>query len=159
MTGHAGLRALLLTLALMGAGAAFLASRVSLEAPAAVHGPRTASAPWDRHGPAAGLDSVVIVKNAFRLDRRAAPIPYEPGRADGPPPPPVEPRPALIVAGVVLGRTRAALLRGLPGTEGVRVLAEGEEAGGVRVLRVADTAVVVTWRADTLYLPLPGGRS
>jgi hypothetical protein len=63
------------------------------------------------------------------------------------------------VAGVVLGRTRAALLRGLPGVDGARVLAEGEAAAGVRVLRVADTLVVVTWRADTLSLPLTGGGS
>jgi hypothetical protein len=60
---------------------------------------------------------------------------------------------------VVFGRTRAALLRGIPGTDGVQVLGEGEDVRGVRVLRVVDTAVVVMWRADTLYLPVAGGRS
>jgi hypothetical protein len=49
------------------------------------------------------------------------------------------------------------LLRGLPGVDGVRVLAEGETCAGVRVLRVADTLVVVAWRADSLLLPVTGG--
>ena len=159
MTVHDGLRALLLTLALTGAGAAVMAFRVSLDAPRARGLPRTGPTTWLPSEPLDDLDSVVVVRNAFRPDRRPAPVPYEPTRVDGGPPPPSEPQPTLSVAGVVFGRTRAALLRGIPGTDGVHVLAEGEDVRGVRVLRIVDTAVVVTWRADTLYVPVAGGRS
>ena len=159
MTVQAGLRALLLTLALTGVGVAVMAFQVLLDAPRAPGEPRTGPATSLPNEPLNALDSVVVVRNAFRPDRRPAPVPYEPTRADGGPPPPSEPQPTLSVAGVVFGRTRAALLRGIPGTDGVHVLAEGEDVRGVRVLRIVDTAVVVTWRADTLYLPVAGGRS
>jgi len=156
MRPHAVLRGLLFGLTLTGTAAAVVAFRVSLD-PATTGGEAVAEAqPILPVGAEDGLDSVVIQRNAFRTDRRPAPTRYEPG---GQAPPPVEPRPSLSVAGIVLGRTRAVLLRGLPGVEGVRVLAEGEAAAGVRILRVVDTLVVVIWRADTLALPLPGGGS
>jgi hypothetical protein len=156
MMPHAGLRAFLLGLALAGGAAAVVALRVPL-APGNTGGE---SPPEGQLTPPVeaqdALDSVVIQRNAFRSDRRPAPVRFEPG---GQTPPSMEPRPPLSVAGVVLGRTRAALLRGLPGVDGVRVLAEGEAAAGVRVLRVADRTVVVTWRSDTLSLRVTGGGS
>jgi hypothetical protein len=153
---QAALRALLLLLALTGAAAAVVALGVSFDPASAGAESASATLPTLPVAPPDGLDSVVIRRNAFRADRRPAPVSYDPG---GQTPPPVEARPPLSVAGVVLGRTRAALLRGLPGLDGVRVLAEGEAAAGVRVLRVVDTLVVVIWRADTLSLPLRGGGS
>jgi hypothetical protein len=142
-------------LGLTGAGAAVVGFQVSLDPPSD-HGEfPTETAAQIAAAPTYALDSVVIQRNVFRSDRRPAPARYQPGGQA----PPLEPRPPLSVAGVVLGRIRAALLRGLPGVDGVRVLAEGETAAGVRVLRVADTVVVVTWRADTLSLPFPGGGS
>jgi hypothetical protein len=153
---QAALRALLLLLALTGATAAVVASRVRFD-PANANAASPSQGPPTRSGETPdALDSVVIRRNAFRADRRPAPVSYDLG---GPAPPPAEPPLPLSVAGVVLGRTRAALLRGLPGLDGVRVLAEGEAAAGVRVLRVVDTLVVVIWRADTLSLPLRGGGS
>jgi hypothetical protein len=153
---HAGLRVFLLALALTGGTAAVVASRVPFAPASAGGAPTSAAEPTLAGDVLDGLDSIVIQRDAFRADRRPAPASYDPS---GQAPPPMEPRPSLSVAGVVLGRTRAALLRGLPGVDGVRVLAEGESLAGVAVLRVADSAVVVTWRADTLSLPLTGGES
>ena len=159
MMWHGGLRTLLAVLGLTGAGAAVMAFRIPLEAPVArqtsLTRPGTASSTGSPDRP----DSLVVARNMFRPDRRPAPIRYDPARADDGPPPAGEPRPLLSLAGVVLGRTRAALVRGIPGTEGVHVLAEGEDLGGVRVVRVMDTAAVVTWRSDTLHLALVGGGS
>ncbi len=153
---HTGLRTFLVGLALAGASAAVVAFRVPLE-PLHPGGESPSAAPMTFPVEAQdGVDSVVVQRNAFRSDRRPALVPYDPS---GQAPPPAEPRPSLSVAGVVLGRTRAALLRGLPGVDGARVLAEGEAAAGVRVLRVADSTVVVTWRSDTLSLRVAGGGS
>jgi hypothetical protein len=87
------------------------------------------------------------------VTRAPAPVPFDPlGGPTGTAPP--ERRPALVLAGFVLGPFRAALVRGIPGHEAVQVLAEGEELSGVRVLRIDTAGAVLLWRSDTVRVVL-----
>jgi len=159
MTTSIGIRLILVVVALTGIGAAVSAFHLSLSPPTASVTTAPTPSAEIAMGPAARPDSLVVARDVFRPDRHPAPIAYEPAPVDEGPRPPVEPLPSLSLAGVVLGRSRAALLRGIPGVDGVRVLGEGEGVGEVRVLRVSDGAAVVLWRADTLRLTLPRGGS
>lgn len=99
-------------------------------------------------------DLTVPARALFRITRVPAPVPFDP-RGEAPEIPPAEPKPMLVLVGVVLGPARAALVRGIPGLDGVQVITEGEEIGGVRVVRVEAAEAVLQWRADTIRVVLP----
>ena len=109
-------------------------------------------------GSAPPLDSTVPRGGLFRVTRSPAPVPFD-AHGEQLAVAAVEPRPTLALAGLVLGTTRAALIRGLPGHEAVQVLAEGDEVGGVRLVRVDSVTAVLIWRSDTLRVALPRERS
>ena len=80
--------------------------------------------------PSRSADSVArrtIIRNPFRAHRSPANVRFRP-EAPGEqiPSPPSPPRPSLSVAGIVLGSDPAALIDGIPGAEGTRVLRVGE---------------------------------
>lgn len=143
--------------ALLGAAAVVWSSTTPLDGRAAaiapVRPPPRASAPQQgRNGVTA---AAVARRNVFRSDRSPPGRPFEPFAAPAPPPPPV-PAPSLTLLGVMLGTPRAAVLGGLPGEPGPRLLEEGERVGDVRVLRVTADSATVLVRADTLRLALQG---
>lgn len=105
------------------------------------------------------LSRAIAVRNPFRLDRRVAEAPFDPLRAEGAPPAPPRPtRPNLVLTGVMLGGQPAALIEGLPGGEGSRLVNVGERYGDYLLREVTvDHAVVVS--RDTTWVLRVNGRA
>lgn len=82
----------------------------------------------------------------FRAARRPSAVPYNPAAADEPaaPPPPPAPRPMLVLSGIVWGASPAAVLEGLPETEGPRVVRRLDRVGALTVRRIEPDRVIVT---------------
>jgi hypothetical protein len=82
--------------------------------------------------PPESLAALVTSRNPFRLTRRPALVSFDPERAEGaqPLPPATTAAPAtLVLVGTVIGAEAAALLEGVPGAEGTRILRVGERVG------------------------------
>ncbi len=116
-------------------------------------------APAPATSDADSLARAIAARNPFRLHRSPAAVAFDPSRADGAPPPaaPMS-RPVIALAGVVLGAEPAALLDGLPGVEGTRLVRLGERVAGyvlrdvtvrAAVLRARDTTLVLLLRSPT----------
>jgi hypothetical protein len=58
----------------------------------------------------------------------------------------------LSLAGIMMGAEPAALVDGLPGTEGTRVLRTGEHVGDFVVRQIAPDRVVIVGRDTTWTL-------
>jgi hypothetical protein len=85
-----------------------------------------------------------IERDAFRVARRPASVAYDPETVAQPEQPP-PPRPVLNVLGIVWdgGGDPTALLDGLPGIEGPRVVRRGEHIGDLRIRTIAPDHVIV----------------
>lgn len=98
------------------------------------------------------LASRVAARNPFRLSRTASTWNRQATGTMTPATPVAErpPRPALTLAGIILGDEPAALIEGLPGVEGTRVMRIGERWLDYQLREVtADQAIVAgsdtTW--------------
>jgi hypothetical protein len=118
---------------------------VSLRAHAAVDVPPYA---------AESLGAFAVAHDLFRNERRPAPVAYDPLRviagAAGSPPP--APKPALVLEGIVWGAVPEAVVEGIPGVDGPRVLRVGEILGGLRVQRIEARRVVIAGMDTTWTL-------
>jgi len=88
--------------------------------------------------------------DVFRLRRRPAGTSYDPLRgavSDAPP----APRPQLALSGIVWGAEPAAIIEGLPGIDGPRVLRRGESVAGLRVRDITRERVTVVG-LDTTWI-------
>lgn len=112
-----------------------------------------------RAGPAAppqlaasdSTGGVIVARDPFRVTRRPAPLAYDPLRVGQPPPPPV-PKPTLALDGIVWdgGRSPTAVVEGIPGLDGPRVVRKGDVVGDLRVKDVRRDRVVIMGR-DTVW--------
>lgn len=97
------------------------------------------------------LTTQLVTRDPFRMARRPADRPYDP---DPPPPQPPDaspPKPALILTGIVWSGEPTAVLEGLPGVDGARLVRTGEVYEGLRIRRIsASTVVVAGW--DTTWV-------
>ena len=131
--------------ALVAAGAAAPLSQSASGPPAPVRPPeRRAERPK-----ADSLSATVASADLFRPLRRPSPTPFDPTR-DTPGPSESAPRPELRLLGVVIGGGARALIEGVPGASGARIVAVGDTLGGLRVTGItAHTARIVgpdtTW--------------
>lgn len=101
--------------------------------------------------------AVLVQTDPFRLGRRPATISYDPAVGDQPPvEPPAIQRPTLILAGLVQGGAvkAGALIEGLPGTVGARLLQVGDTSGGIRLRRIGAEEAVLTGQDTTWKLKL-----
>jgi hypothetical protein len=91
------------------------------------------------------LAAVLVARDAFRVARRPASVVYDPTLVAQPSTPP-PPKPALVLVGIVWdgGHDPAALVEGLPGTDGPRPVRRGETVGGLHVMRIVQNRVVIT---------------
>lgn len=107
------------------------------------------------HARPAPLDSmarVVVDMDPFRLSHRPASIQYDPLTAQEQLAPPA-PKPVLQLAGIVWegGADPIAVIEGLPGTDGPRVVRVGDVVAGLRVQRITrDNVRIVS--ADTTWV-------
>ncbi len=72
---------------------------------------------------------------------------------------PAVPRPILVLRGIVVGAESAAVLEGLPGVEGTRVVRRGETIGTLTVRRIEKDRVIVSGMDTSWTLTLPRGGS
>jgi hypothetical protein len=99
------------------------------------------------------LATLAARRNPFRSSRSAATVAYRAsGEPEEPPAPepPRPPRPALALAGIMGGADPAALIDGLPGEEGTRVLRVGERSGAYVLQSVGRDQAVVSG-PDTVW--------
>jgi len=95
--------------------------------------------------------AAVVSRDPFRVERRPVLPPYDPLRlAEQLAPPP--PRPALVLVGVMDGSSPSAVIEGMPGVEGSRVVRAGDVVGGLRVKMVRSKRVVITGMDTTWVL-------
>lgn len=95
------------------------------------------------------LAEAIVGLDPFSPARHAPALPYDPARGAAPPPA-VPAKPALILRGLVWGQFPAAILDGLPGIEGPRVLRVGDTLSGL-TLRHIDSVRVVIADIDTVW--------
>ena len=100
------------------------------------------------------LGRVIVSGNVFRADRSAATVRY----GSTLPPDDLAARnrslPALELTGIVWARVPAAVLEGLPGSMGARVVQAGEQYGGLVVHNITRDTVWVAGPDTTWTLTL-----
>lgn len=99
--------------------------------------------------PVDSLGHVVVARDPFRVARRPAPTAYNPIAAATPEAPPA-PKPVLALTGIVWGEVPEAVLEGLPGTDGPRVVRRGETVAGFRIRAIERSHVIVAG-LDTVW--------
>lgn len=108
------------------------------------------------HAKPDSISRLIAARNPFRLARAPSAVPFDPRASlpGAPPLPPPVPRPQLSLAGLLLGPPHAALIEGLPGSEGARLLRAGERSGDYVLRSIAIDHVVVAGRDTTWTLRL-----
>ena len=91
-------------------------------------------------------DSIVrtiLTRTPFRAARRPAAVAFDP-RLPTQIEVPATPRPVLALSGIVWGEDPTAVIQGLPGIEGSKVVRRGYVIGGMKVSRIERDRVWVT---------------
>jgi len=101
--------------------------------------------------PGDSLATVIVARDPLRVTRRPAPVIYDPVRLAQPATPPAA-KPQLALAGIVWegGANATALVEGITGIEGPRVVRKGEVVGDLRVKDIRRDRVVIVGR-DTVW--------
>ena len=157
MTTHELVVGLLLTTAVLGGGAGITAARRPF-APdrrpvtgGGTSAAEVANSTSDSAGPGAWWQ-----RAPFRRDRRVPSLTYDARTAVAPASqmvPEAVPRPRLVLRGLVWGDEPAAVVEGLPGSEGPRLVRKGDTAGPLRVRAISPQFVTITgldttWRLN-----------
>jgi len=123
--------------------------------------------PAEAHAPAAeretgpssvdSLGALAVDRDPFRLTRAPATTAYSVERQTQPAIP-LPPKPALALVGIVWegGHNPTAVLTGVPGIEGNRVVRTGDVVAGLRVRQVLATSVRITGMDTAWTLTLLG---
>jgi hypothetical protein len=95
--------------------------------------------------------TAIVSRDPFRIGRRPTLPAYDPQRlAEQLAPPP--PKPTLILVGVVNGTEPSAVIEGLPGVEGSRVVRVGDVVAGLQVKKITNGRVVIAGMDTTWVL-------
>lgn len=106
-----------------------------------------------RSGSRIAAESVaaIVSRDPFRIGRRPTLPAYDPQRlAEQLTPPP--PKPTLILVGVMNGIEPSAVIEGLPGVEGSRVVRVGDVVAGLKLKEIANGRVVIAGMDTTWVL-------
>lgn len=95
--------------------------------------------------------AMVVSRDPFRIGRRPLLPPYDPQRLAQQLAPPA-PRPTLMLVGVVNGSEPSAVIEGLPGVEGSRVVRVGDVVAGLQVKKITSGRVVIVGMDTTWVL-------
>ena len=95
--------------------------------------------------------AAIVSRDPFRIGRRPTLPAYDPQRVGEQLATP-SPKPALILVGVMNGIEPSAVIEGLPGVEGSRVVRVGDVVAGLKVHRIADGRVVIAGMDTTWVL-------
>jgi hypothetical protein len=96
------------------------------------------------------LAPALVARDPFRATRRPAEVAYDPVRVALPVPSEAVQKPALVLVGIVSGTVPEAVLEGLPGIEGSRLVHVGDLVAGLLVKRIERDRVVITGM-DTVW--------
>ncbi len=101
--------------------------------------------------PGDSLAALIVARDPFRVTRQPAPVTYDPVRLAQPAPAP-PPKPQLALVGIIWegGANPTALVEGITGIEGPRVVRKGEMVGDLRVKDIRRDRVVIVGR-DTVW--------
>lgn len=100
---------------------------------------------------AESLAVVTVGHDLFRSDRRAPDVVYDAARSVMPPV--AAPfRPVLLLSGIVWGTAPEAVIDGLPGVDGPRVMRAGDQVAGLKVERIERADVVIVGMDTTWTL-------
>ncbi len=116
--------------------------------------PPPPSAPVVASTPAGAIDSLdhwIVARDPFRVTRSAASVAFDPDPAPAAVEP-APPKPTLAVTGIVWGPEPSAVVEGLPGQEGSRLVRVGERIGALRIRRIAPRQVTITGMDTTWVL-------
>ncbi len=108
----------------------------------------------------APIDSLVREvrgRGPFRPDGRPSARVYDPARSVDQSVEYAPPKPALVLSGVLDGRTPTAILEGVPGRDGSVILGVGDTAGGLRVRQIREGRVTIIGMDTTWVLTLRRG--
>jgi hypothetical protein len=95
--------------------------------------------------------ATIVSRDPFRIGRRPLLPAYDPVRlAEQSVPRP--PRPTLILVGVVNGSARSAVIEGLPGVGGSRVVRVGDVVAGLQITKITNGRVVIAGMDTTWVL-------
>ena len=95
--------------------------------------------------------ATIVSRDPFRIGRRPLLPAYDPLRlAEQLAPPP--PKPTLILVGVVNGLEPSAVIEGLPGVEGARVMRVGDTVAGLKIEKITSSRVVIAGMDTTWVL-------
>jgi len=95
--------------------------------------------------------AAVVSRDPFRIGRRPLLPAYDPLRlAEQLAPPP--PKPTLILVGVVNGLAPSAVIEGLPGVEGSRVMRVGDTVAGLKIEKITNSRVIIAGMDTTWVL-------
>jgi len=100
---------------------------------------------------AESLGTVVTSRDVFRATRRPADGAYDPVRLAQLAATPAQPKPTLVLTGIVWGTEPQAVIEGWPGVEGPRVVRAGDIVSGLKVKRI-DGARVTVVGMDTTWV-------
>jgi hypothetical protein len=100
---------------------------------------------WD------SLSLLVVVRDPFRADRTPAPIAFTPNPVEQSYAP-APPKPILLLTGIVWGADPSAIIEGLPGVEGGRLMRQGDMAGGIKLRRITGSQAVLSGMDTTWTL-------
>ena len=95
--------------------------------------------------------AAIAWRDPFRIGRRPAFPPYDPLRLDQQAAP-SPPRPSLALVGLMDGSPPSAVIEGLPGVEGARVVRPGDVVGGLVIKKVGFGRVTITGMDTTWVL-------
>jgi len=148
------LRSPLLVVGLLGVTASV---RIAAGPIARVQLPRAAahdsSAQVSSSGTRIAAESVatIVSRDPFRIGRRPVLPAYDPLRLAEQLAPP-QPRPVLTLVGVMNGAEPSAVVEGIPGVEGARVLRVGDVVAGLKVKQIVNGRVVIAGMDTTWVL-------
>lgn len=143
------LRAVLIAIVAAAVGLTYRFSRAPIVIPS--------SAPLPAHDhagpvPTQRRDSIANAASryVFRARRVGTRVAYDPARLTAAAMPPAPPKPELTVSGIVWSASPAAVLSGIPGVDGNRVVMQGDSIAGLRVRRISAGEVVIAG-LDTVW--------
>jgi hypothetical protein len=93
----------------------------------------------------------IVSRDPFRIGRRPTLPAYDPQRLAQQLAPPAS-KPTLLLVGVVNGREPSAVIEGLPGVEGSRVMRVGDAVAGLQIKSIANGRVIVAGMDTTWVL-------
>ena len=102
--------------------------------------------------PPDSLIQAAVRRTPFRSSRRPARIAFDPARGEGSASPaaPGQPRPVLVLTGIVWNEEPSAVIEGIPGSAGPRVVRRREVIGSLRVRRIERDQVQIAG-PDTVW--------